>query len=493
MSEVERLELENKKMEERLVVLKENLSKQKEREADSIWKGGNSTRGSLNTYATDVLAKKQQAKNLTQKRYKGIADETQNELKSFELAVEKRLNQLEKLHNQSTGREGLPADPSLIIAPHPKVAAAAQPQTTLETTSAREEKVIYARQQPVDSPSNIVPEIKPTPPTLPPPTSSLQMWKIPSRPATPIAESNATPTSFLENLQTWTTAATASAAEIPSSSSLPNGPTTPFRIRRNRVKIINQPLSSTSKDTLTDSTENGIQSGGSLLQGDFDETSSHQSFLNGLEEWRRAGQKKKEETVEEKSPEAKGGRFLEGDFDETKSRESFLRALEHWRKGGESSTDKKNSESRVEDDTIGTSTTDSFGISGSKAMESTLKLLDSSESGISYLDKLLLARLRSETPTLELEGINQKESPDKDGGEDSEDSEDLVASVFWPPQLNIPKEFPEQNAFQTSPTVQFEFQVLSTTGNDYQSNGQSQYIVEEPDFEEDLELEIEQE
>ncbi|KAJ3103092.1 hypothetical protein HDU97_010372 [Phlyctochytrium planicorne] len=59
-SELERLEFENKKMEERLQALKEYLAIEKEKRGEStfVWKAGKQQRGSLSKYAGDVLAKK---------------------------------------------------------------------------------------------------------------------------------------------------------------------------------------------------------------------------------------------------------------------------------------------------------------------------------------------------------------------------------------------------------------------------------------------------
>ncbi|KAI8852854.1 hypothetical protein BC829DRAFT_487292 [Chytridium lagenaria] len=76
ITDVERLEVENKKMEERLQALRDYLAIQKEKrgESESVWKAGKMRRGSLTNYAGDVLAKRHTKKNT----YKGVATEVQN-------------------------------------------------------------------------------------------------------------------------------------------------------------------------------------------------------------------------------------------------------------------------------------------------------------------------------------------------------------------------------------------------------------------------------
>ncbi|KAI8832071.1 hypothetical protein BJ741DRAFT_292723 [Chytriomyces cf. hyalinus JEL632] len=124
ISEVERLEIENRKMEDRLTALKENLSKQKEKrgQTESIWKGGDQQRGSLKTYADDVLIAKRLAKKKqmttppsalkASSRYAGIADEANAQLQTFEGQMETRLKQLDSLHSQYKGNSGLPDSPA---------------------------------------------------------------------------------------------------------------------------------------------------------------------------------------------------------------------------------------------------------------------------------------------------------------------------------------------------------------------------------------------
>ncbi|KAI8622640.1 hypothetical protein BC830DRAFT_269454 [Chytriomyces sp. MP71] len=118
-------------MEERLVALKETLSKQKEKRGttESIWKGGNLQRGSLKSYADDVLLAKKLAKERQKQanlRYSGISDEAATQLRSFEDEVAARLMKLQSLHSQSTGHAGLPSDLSLIVKPASKLDAGSQ-------------------------------------------------------------------------------------------------------------------------------------------------------------------------------------------------------------------------------------------------------------------------------------------------------------------------------------------------------------------------------
>ncbi|KAJ3020765.1 UNVERIFIED_CONTAM: hypothetical protein HDU68_009977 [Siphonaria sp. JEL0065] len=512
MSEVDRLELENKLMEERLLALKDNLSKQKEKRgtAESIWKGGNSTRGSLNTYAVDVLHAKKQAKAAVQvqtqpkkKRYDGLMNEATQELQNFEAVVEKRLAQLDTLHSQSTGASGMPADPSLIIAPAPKVSASSQPETK-ETTQTHD-RIIQARPPPKpESPPEEylaieTPVITPAPPSMPPPAA--KMWKVPSRSETPQKQPESSkppeqePNSFLANLQSWTATAAATAAEIPSSKTLPEGTPSSLRVRRSRVKQIDPPVSNTLPVLPVSQAQTSLHEPVSPQNGgEFNEEESHKSFLSALEQWRNTG---KQETRKDEENEhvGGGGVFLSGDFDEGESRASFLDALEEWRNGG--SSKKERVKVKVDDDSIGTSTNDSYGIASSteNVLQSTVKMLGSTEGSLSYLDKMLLARYRSATPSNDPVSISNFQSTKSTtvgvseymGGSESEDSEDLVSDVFWPPQLNKRYERVDERVVENDVSrsvVQFEVQVLST---EFINRGgvRSTYIVEEPDSEEE--------
>ncbi|KAJ3091778.1 hypothetical protein HK102_013484 [Quaeritorhiza haematococci] len=85
MTEVERLELENKKMEERLTALRDTLMKQKEKRGnlEYLWKAGDRSRGSLKSYASEVLAKKNPTKT-KRTRFGGLGEEADAQRKTVE-------------------------------------------------------------------------------------------------------------------------------------------------------------------------------------------------------------------------------------------------------------------------------------------------------------------------------------------------------------------------------------------------------------------------
>ncbi|KAJ3216783.1 hypothetical protein HDU67_008960 [Dinochytrium kinnereticum] len=137
LSDVERLEMENRKMEDRLQSLRDYLAIQKEKrgESESVWKAGRLQRGSLGNYAGDVLAKR----GVKKASFKGVAGEAQ----SIEDAM----------------RSALPKDPSTI---------------TSVTTA----------KQPVPPPPK-PPLHAPTAPPGPPPR---KLWRVPTAISEPKVE-----------------------------------------------------------------------------------------------------------------------------------------------------------------------------------------------------------------------------------------------------------------------------------------------------------------
>ncbi|OAJ36602.1 hypothetical protein BDEG_20760 [Batrachochytrium dendrobatidis JEL423] len=87
MSEIEKLEMDNQRMEERLREFRESISRQKAKRAipanrESLWSGGDTTRGSLTQYASDVLVKKNAA--IKAKRFSGVAQEADEKRKALD-------------------------------------------------------------------------------------------------------------------------------------------------------------------------------------------------------------------------------------------------------------------------------------------------------------------------------------------------------------------------------------------------------------------------
>ncbi|KAI8838589.1 hypothetical protein BJ741DRAFT_663499 [Chytriomyces cf. hyalinus JEL632] len=466
ISEVERLEIENRKMEDRLIALKENLSKQKEKrgQTESIWKGGDQQRGSLKTYADDVLIAKRMAKkkqtttppsNLKASSiYAGIADEANAQLQSFEGQMETRLQQLDSLHSQYKGDSGLTES----AASKTKSFEKTDPVVAATDASVSSNTHIQRQQEHQTEP------IQPTPPTQP---ISLHMWQIPSHPTTPHPTTledpqPPPPKSFLSALETWTSAATASAAEIPSSKSLPQG-TTPFRIRRSRLRLKSPPPVSSS------SSEPIVQQPASISNNaEFNEQESHNSFIEALNEWRKGAPEK---------PEPVKAGLVNGQFDEQKSRDSFLEALKEWRSGTDAPSPTTKTHAPKEDDTVGTSTTASFdnNLTMSQRVASALESIAQSSS-LSYLDKLLLARLRQNDATT----FEKRMSPTKSTYDiEDSDSEDFSASVFWPASHEMQQtQVQNKPSGQERPEIELEFEVLSNTS---ESGSMTQCLIEEPE------------
>nr|KAJ3418404.1 hypothetical protein HK105_008352 [Polyrhizophydium stewartii] len=98
MTEIERLELENKRMEERLREFRDNIARQKAKRSlpasrESLWTGGDASRGSLTKYASDVLAKKNAS--IRAKRFSGVGREADETRKNNPQAYRDRLVVLE--------------------------------------------------------------------------------------------------------------------------------------------------------------------------------------------------------------------------------------------------------------------------------------------------------------------------------------------------------------------------------------------------------------
>ncbi|KAJ3233642.1 hypothetical protein HDU81_002085 [Chytriomyces hyalinus] len=464
-------------MEDRLTALKENLSKQKEKrgQADSIWKGGDQQRGSLKTYADDVLIAKRLAKVASpsvehinsaltlyaqkkqntpptvlkaSSRYAGIADEATAQLQTFEGQMETRLKQLDSLHSQYKGDSGL-SDPSLSKT---KAIEKTDPITTAKDSS------VSSKSHNQNIQEHQIDQIQPTPPTQPNPQ---QMWQVTSHPTTPHPTTHGdqqptSPKSFLSSLETWTSAATASAAEIPSSQSLPQG-STPFRIRRNRL-LLKSPPAPSEPVVVQQSISNNSE---------FNEQESHNSFLEALNEWRNGASEK---------PAPVKTDLFDGQFDEQKSRDSFLEALKEWRSGGDTPVPTSKPHAPKEDDTVGTSTTATFdtNLTLSQKVASALENI-SHASSLSYLDKLLLARLRqNDATTFETRTSPTKPTHDM---EDS-DSEDFSASVFWPANHEMQHaQIYNKPSGHKSPDIELEFEILSNTS---ETGSMTQCLIEEP-------------
>ncbi|KAJ3182909.1 hypothetical protein HDU85_002512 [Gaertneriomyces sp. JEL0708] len=98
LSEIEILERDNQQLEQRLNTLRSTLARQKEHAAsnsDVVWQSAHATRGSLKSYASDVLAKKSSASQKS--RYGGLADEADRRRAKFEQEYRSAVSSRERL------------------------------------------------------------------------------------------------------------------------------------------------------------------------------------------------------------------------------------------------------------------------------------------------------------------------------------------------------------------------------------------------------------
>ncbi|KAJ3132751.1 hypothetical protein HK100_004986 [Physocladia obscura] len=424
-TKIEELERENKIMEDRLAALKEHLLKEKEKRgsAESIWKGGKSSRGSLKAYATEILEAKRLAKQ--KGRYTGITNEAKIELRNFESVAERKLTKLNQLHSQNTGDKGLKLPLILTADSSSQLTDSLKELDSAIIDSTKREKIIIAKvfksKNGTTSNRSFSPENQ----------STIQMvrihieeieWQVPSRPETPNHRQSS---SLLTSLNKWSNAASITTilnSPIPIPPSNSSGSTQELhRVRRSRIRQINPP-----PPIITNFNANS-----SIIAqpSDFNEYDRH------------IGQGKSSEINSENISETPGGKLLVGEFDENAGRGSFLQALEEWRGGSAVNktlvvtTPKK----KEIEESVGTSTLESFreienSLATSKIMKSTLEMLQSTKvTSLSYLEKMLLTKLREEmirpTPQVFIASHSL-------GKNDEDEIEDEIAHVFWPPQLS---------------------------------------------------------
>ncbi|KAJ3352271.1 hypothetical protein HDU83_008202 [Entophlyctis luteolus] len=430
-NEARRLEEQNRKMEERLAALREHLQQERAKRgnAEFIWKRGNHSRGSLNTYASDVLAAKAEMKvgssvkssqllfdtSIEQKqreRFTGIAKEAADELHEHEQKALKRLAQLSRLHSQNTGAAGLdpPADP-----PSMKKHPVGESSTTTNLDKIR----TWQNPIPPEEPTSI----------------SASCEHIPKPPEAPL----------LASLQKWSKQAEKVAtAEPENSCSLTSQPDkTTIRIRRARLRPARSP------DAVKPAESRSVMPPDS-------------------------------EKVPEKS-------LLDGEFDELRGRNEFLRALQDWRSGTGCDTPLKSDCTPADHTNMssseGTTTSETFrvasGARDSAGLLTLLSALDGNKS-LTYLDKLMLHKLRAAPADSSFELLPHKDIVTaSDHFSDENDTEDEAAQVFWP--LNGVQFTSKPDSDLRKQSVSFEMQVLSTeSSGEYHQGGVC--IVTEPEF-----------
>jgi hypothetical protein len=148
-------------MEQRLEAIRDTLAKQKEKRgvSESVWKGAQATRGSLTSYATDVLAKKKSvsasaASTASKKKgYGGVAEQANVLHQQVEQVVMGRLERMKQIHETSSAIGGTGGGSEVC-----NVAARASPTTSSSTTNTSKNDL-----------STAMTFIKPTAPQGPPP------------------------------------------------------------------------------------------------------------------------------------------------------------------------------------------------------------------------------------------------------------------------------------------------------------------------------------
>ncbi|KAI9091257.1 hypothetical protein DFS34DRAFT_328079 [Phlyctochytrium arcticum] len=284
-TEMERLEQDNQRMEERLNALRETLARQKEKRASanrtSVWRAGQSQRGSLSSYASDVLAKKNAAMQKT--RYGGIGQEVEER---------RRLMDPSCKANTSTGSLGL--------------------AKSIDSLNGERRASLPTSALSPKAPSSA--SRKPSAPSVNPPPSvsrPARMWRVPSALDNHPPMASSPPGANYSNSrrhseQVYThqqdpysntrRGSVASVVAIPPTPPRDSEAAQDFLMQAAEEGMgdaamfaFTSPLiydqQESPSDSKTDS-KDATEPSDSLLQGAFDEEESHRSFVSALEEWR---------------------------------------------------------------------------------------------------------------------------------------------------------------------------------------------------------------
>ncbi|KAJ3123395.1 hypothetical protein HK098_001939 [Nowakowskiella sp. JEL0407] len=330
-------------MEKQLTALREALAKQKERRSQtaqaSIWKGGLSEKSGLKSYAADVLAQKNAAIK-AKKGYTGIGKEVDSKRSMLEKAID--------LHKKELKTSLKPAQISATPTPPPNNAfIPTSPRKQVSATPKKMWTVPEIPDTPIQTPQTTLPQLHPTP----------------LRPA--------------RTFQIYTP---------------PPSYTIHVSKQSNKKQEIdaNDTKNTTGNQHTTAESDNAKDS--SLFGGSFNETESHQSFLDALNEWRSQRTPEVKNTPDNKRAESSG--------------------------------------SIIENGTDSMTMTDPEPTNPESHSQIDIQQYYSPETTLSYADKLLLQKLRSNSATNKTTDtpITSK-TPEaleiKDGESDSDDAEDL--------------------------------------------------------------------
>ncbi|KAI8801629.1 hypothetical protein BJ742DRAFT_859021 [Cladochytrium replicatum] len=237
LNEVDKLELDNRRMEEQLAALREALEKQKALRGKSefVWRGGQQNR-SVSAYAHEVLAQKNVALKAKKSGYSGVGAEADAKRSMIEKAI--------ALHKKQQDAPRNPVPPTLKPASDPARA------NFLLARPYREVRDDH---------------IEPTPSSTKEPTKELRQWRVPtalgdgSRPS--------------------------SSSSLIASSLLPYKPPPSYSdVMESRKKVEMKNQTPTERDP--DEPEKIENGGGAFFEGQFNETESRASFLEALNAWR---------------------------------------------------------------------------------------------------------------------------------------------------------------------------------------------------------------
>ncbi|KAJ3417511.1 hypothetical protein HDV05_003375 [Chytridiales sp. JEL 0842] len=419
-------------MEARLQAIRDQLAKQKEKRgmSESVWKGAHSKRGSLNSYATDVLTKKggNSAGTVAKKKgFSGVGDQANALHKQVEQVVMGRLDRLRQLQEEPPRAKEIAANSNNVKTSNSVGTSEKTPSETDLSAG-----VTY---------------IKPSAPAGPPPariwrvpTSMGSSSPIPSQPTTPLPTSTETP------ITDSPTAALFSAPKPPPSVSTTTTTTTAPPPRPNRTLLpqnaaptfpnLETGISTSTTDDSDTSFLSALQSWRSISSNNITTTTTNNNGRNSTSSETDSEAPHVPKAAElEQAKKNVGGTLLEGTYDETQSRRAFLDALEEWRNGGKKGEDEKKKE--VED---GTCTTATFSVERSRpealrayAMEKMKKAaVRTEEEGLTYFERLLLHQYRQNPEPPAAEKEEKKElKVDEYEEESDEDLFYLSAVPLW--------------------------------------------------------------
>ncbi|KAJ3038736.1 hypothetical protein HDV00_000396 [Rhizophlyctis rosea] len=274
MSEIEKLELDNQKMEERLNALRDSLAKQKEKRtttgSESVWRGGEARNGSLGAYAQEVLAKKRQAAKAKRASFSGTGTEADHLRKGLETALKTQVGSANDLRRPQ---------------PAPLAQERLHPQPPGRTQPASRPPRLWRFPSGVDQSGPLSSSLSLSSPDLHTPSSNLAH------------RASARRVSYAPSYTAAATSPRTEAGFVDIPSILPTDGIDTIDARDHAFAAAEEGRSDdmTVTSPVGASAGSGAEAGAgiamgtnSLLEGTFDEAASHRDFVEALEEWRRS-------------------------------------------------------------------------------------------------------------------------------------------------------------------------------------------------------------